>query len=28
MTLGIALEAFKFVSRLGFTLRSRGLLCR
>ncbi len=28
MTLGIALEAFRFVSRLGFTLRLRGLLRR
>jgi len=28
MTLGIALEAFKFVSRLGFTIRLRGLLRR
>ena len=28
MTLGIALEAFKFVSRLGFTLRLQGLLRR
>lgn len=28
MTLGIALEAFRFVSRLGFTLRLQGLLRR